>query len=74
MGELVSTCFDYVSCSRIDVVCTFYDEEPNLYESWQAAFMASLHDPQLRDYYQRKRAAGKAHGTTIGAINRKLLH
>ena len=41
---------------------------------WQAAFMASLHDPQLRAYYQRKRAAGKAHGTTIGALSRKLLH
>jgi transposase len=41
---------------------------------WQAAFMASQHDPQLHAYYQRKRAEGKAHGTTIGAISRKLLH
>lgn len=41
---------------------------------WQAAVMASRHDPQLRDYYQRKRAEGKAHGTTIGAVSRKLLH
>lgn len=41
---------------------------------WQAAFMASQHDPQLRAYYQRKRAEGKAHGTTIGALSRKLLH
>lgn len=41
---------------------------------WQAAFMATLHDPQLRDYYQRKRAEGKAHGTAIGAVCRKLLH
>lgn len=40
---------------------------------WQAAFMASQHDPQLHTYYQRKRAEGKAHGTTIGAISRKLL-
>lgn len=41
---------------------------------WQAAFMASQHDPQLRAYYQRKRAEGKAHGTTVGAVSRKLLH
>jgi transposase len=41
---------------------------------WQAAFTASRFDPQLRDYYQRKRAEGKAHGTVLGAICRKLLH
>jgi transposase len=41
---------------------------------WQAAFAASRFDPQLRDYYQRKRAEGKAHGTVLGAICRKLLH
>jgi len=41
---------------------------------WQAAFMASQYDPQLRAFYQRKRAEGKAHGTTIGAVSRKLLH
>lgn len=41
---------------------------------WQAAFMATQHDPQLRAYYQRKRAEGKAHGTAIGAVCRKLLH
>lgn len=41
---------------------------------WQAAFAASRFDPQLRDYYQRKRAKGKAHGTVLGAICRKLLH
>jgi transposase len=41
---------------------------------WQAAFAASRFDPQLRDYYQRKRAAGKAHGTAVGAVGRKLLH
>lgn len=27
---------------------------------WQAAFMATQQDPQLRDYYQRKRAEGKS--------------
>jgi len=41
---------------------------------WQAAFMATQHDPQLRDFYQRKRAEGKAHGTAVGAVCRKLLH
>lgn len=40
---------------------------------WQAAFMATQHDPQLRAYYQRKRKEGKAHGTTIGAVSRKLI-
>lgn len=41
---------------------------------WQAAFMATQHDPQLRAFYQRKRAEGKAHGTAVGAVCRKLLH
>lgn len=41
---------------------------------WQAAFVAARHDPQLRDYYHRKRAEGKAHRTVVGAICRKLLH
>ena len=41
---------------------------------WQAAFAAARFDPQLRDYYQRKRAEGKAHGTVMGAVCRKLLH
>ena len=41
---------------------------------WQAAFAASRFDPQLCDFYQRKRAEGKAHGTVLGAICRKLLH
>ncbi|NIV37490.1 MAG: IS110 family transposase [Anaerolineae bacterium] len=41
---------------------------------WQAAFAASRFDPELRAYYQRKRAEGKAHGTVLGAICRKLLH
>lgn len=41
---------------------------------WQAAFAAARFDPQLRDYYEHKRAEGKAHGTVLGAICRKLLH
>ena len=41
---------------------------------WQAAFMATRYDPQLQAFYQRKRAEGKAHGTAVGAVCRKLLH
>lgn len=40
---------------------------------WQAASMAVLHDPQLKNYYQRKKAEGKHHGTAIGAVCRKLV-
>ena len=40
---------------------------------WQAASMAILHDPELRAYYQHKRAQGKHHGTAVGAICRKLI-
>ena len=40
---------------------------------WQAAFMAIRYDPELQTYYQRKRAEGKAHGTALGAVCRKLL-
>jgi hypothetical protein len=40
---------------------------------WQAASMAIQHDEEIRDYYQRKRAEGKAHGTAVGAVCRKLL-
>ena len=40
---------------------------------WQAASMARLHDPELRAYYERKRAEGKHHGTAVGAICRKLI-
>ena len=40
---------------------------------WQAASMAVLHDPQLKNYYQRNKAEGKHHGTAIGAVSRKLV-
>lgn len=40
---------------------------------WQAASMAVLHDPQLKNYYQRKKAEGKHHGIAIGAVSRKLV-
>jgi transposase len=40
---------------------------------WQAASMAIMHDAELRAYYDRKRQEGKAHGTALGAVCRKLL-
>jgi transposase len=40
---------------------------------WQAASMAIHHDEEMRLYYQRKRAEGKAHGTALGAVCHKLL-
>ena len=40
---------------------------------WQAASMAVLHNEELKTYYEKKRAEGKAHGTAIGAVCRKLL-
>ena len=41
---------------------------------WQAAFVASYHDPALSLHYQRLRKRGKAHGTAVGAVARKLTH
>jgi transposase len=40
---------------------------------WQGALTLIRYDPELRAYYQRRRAEGKAHGTVLGAICRKLL-
>lgn len=40
---------------------------------WQAASMCLIHNVELREYYHKKRAEGKAHGTAIGAVCRKLL-
>ena len=40
---------------------------------WQAASMAVMYDPQLKNYYQTKKAEGKHHGTVIGAVCRKLV-
>jgi transposase len=40
---------------------------------WLAASAARQHDPQLKAYYQRRRAEGKPHGVIMGAICRKLL-
>lgn len=41
---------------------------------WQAAFVASFHDPALSVHYQKLRNRGKAHGTAVGAVARKLTH
>lgn len=41
---------------------------------WTAATIASFHDPVLSAYYQKKRSQGKAHGTAIGAVSRKLVN
>src|SRR5699024_6940408 len=41
---------------------------------WQAAFVASNHDPALSLHYQKLRNRGKAHGTAVGAVARKLTH
>ncbi|MCA1554288.1 MAG: IS110 family transposase [Chloroflexi bacterium] len=40
---------------------------------WMAASVARMHDPDLKAYYERKRAQGKHHNTIIGALCRKLL-
>lgn len=40
---------------------------------WLAATSALLHDPSLKEYYQKKRGEGKHHGTALGAVCRKLL-
>lgn len=39
---------------------------------WSAAVVAATHDPVLAAFYQKKRAEGKAYGTAIGAVARKL--
>lgn len=40
---------------------------------WLAATQARLRDPDLKAFYEKKRAEGKVYGTVIGAICRKLL-
>jgi len=41
---------------------------------FQAALIASNHDPVFKDYYQKKRAEGKHHLTAVGAVARKLCY
>jgi transposase len=40
---------------------------------WMAATIARRYDPELRAYYEKRRAEGKAYGTVMGALCRKLL-
>jgi transposase len=41
---------------------------------WQAASSAVRFDPQLKDYYQKRRAEGKHHNVILGAVSRRLLN
>lgn len=41
---------------------------------WLAATVAAFRDPALSKYYQGLRERGKAHGTAIGAVSRKLTN
>lgn len=40
---------------------------------WLAATGCRLHNPELRAFYDKKRAEGKKHGVAQGAVCRKLL-
>ena len=41
---------------------------------FQAALIASFHDPVFSAFYQKKRAEGKHHLTAVGAVTRKLCN
>ena len=41
---------------------------------FQAALIASFHDPVLSVYYQKKKAEGKHHLTCVGAVVRKMCN
>lgn len=41
---------------------------------WLAAIVAAFKYPALSNYYQTLRNRGKAHGTAIGAVTRKLTN
>lgn len=41
---------------------------------WISAVTASRFDPVFKAYYEKKRQEGKAHGTALGAVARKLLY
>ena len=40
---------------------------------YQAATASLMHNPELKQYYDKKRAEGKPHGVAMGALCRKLL-
>jgi transposase len=41
---------------------------------FQAALVASTHDPVFREYYLKKRSEGKHHLTALGAVARKMCN
>ena len=41
---------------------------------WMAAVVAARFDPVFKAFYEKKRGEGKAYGTTIGAVARKLTY
>ena len=41
---------------------------------WSAALVAAFNDPNLHEFYLKKKSEGKHHGTVIGAIARKLIY
>ena len=41
---------------------------------WTASIVAAFNDPNLHEYYLKKKNKGKHHGTIIGAIARKLIY
>ena len=43
------------------------------YALWQASTASLLHNPELKQYYDKKRAEGKQHGVAMGAVCHKLL-
>lgn len=40
---------------------------------WMASLVAAFHDPAIHALYERKRAEGKSHMTTMGHICRKMI-
>lgn len=40
---------------------------------WMASLVAAFHDPAIQALYERKRAEGKSHMTTMGHICRKMI-
>ena len=41
---------------------------------WTASIVDAFNDPNLQEYYLKKKNEGKHHGTIIGAIARKLIY
>ena len=39
-----------------------------------SALIAAQYDPVFKAFYEKKRREGKAHGTALGAVARKLLY